>query len=118
MSLRIEPLVVTLDPDDSLRCVHLFDGTRAKQTFVLVETAAELQPYPLRHVEHIGVDRTGWTDVVDIAPGNRLYLFVDFGMRSGDIVRVGQRFYDRTACCHSEWNKDALTHEGIPLLTS
>ena len=83
MRLRIELLIRTLDADDGLRRVHLFDGAGAEQTFVLVVAAAKLQQPVVDLRQSIG----------EVASGlDRAGLMVcasDVGASSGKLVTTG-----------------------------
>ena len=76
---------------------------------------AELQTDPLRHVEHVRVDRTGRADVVDVRVRNEGHDPVDLGVRLGDVRQRRQRADARVALAHAERREDPLLNERVPV---
>ena len=94
--------------------MHLLHDAGAQKLLVVKLSLSDLQPQPLGHVQHVGIDGAGRADVVDVAPGDRLHLLLDFLMRRRHVLDHIQGNGAGDAGVHAEGCEDLLLDKIIP----
>ncbi len=93
---------------------HLLVGGRREQGTTADGASVQVEPDPLRHVHHVRIDRTGRSDVVDLAVRDRHQLAVDFGVRSCYVRLPVQTAHRGGGARHPEREENSISEKVIP----
>ena len=111
---RVEEVHPASRCDRHLHLEHFGVGGRSQERPAVDGAAVQVKPDPLRHVEHVRVDRAGGANVVDLPVSDRNEFPVDGGVRRCDVGEFVEAADRGVRTGHAEWLEDPLLDEIVP----